>query len=213
MRIPPNAPPNTPPVLKETPSQTAGPYVHIGLRPSVAGFAGYTWEPDHQIANPADKSRRIRISGTVFDGTGAPVKDALIEAWQADANGHYPHPEDGRPVMPGFRGFGRAAADLESGEWHFDTIRPGPVPGPGGTLQAPHVSLWIVARGINIGLHTRLYFPEDAALHATDPLLAIIPDPRRRETLIATREKDGEGVTYRFDIHIQGEYETVFLDI
>ncbi len=202
-----------PRILKETPSQTAGPYVHIGLAPRAAGFDIYARELGTDIAGPEAQGERIRITGCVYDATGAPVKDALIEAWQADAQGHYPHPEDGRPTAPGFRGWGRVISDFATGEWAFDTIKPGPVPGPGGRLQAPHIALWLVARGINIGLHTRLYFPDEEEANAADPLLCAIPDPRRRASLIAKREKGGKGVTYRFDIHIQGADETVFLDV
>lgn len=204
---------NKPRILKETPSQTAGPYVHIGLAPRAAGFDIYEQELGTDIAGPEAKGERIRVTGCVFDATGAPVRDALIEAWQANAEGHFPHPEDGRATEPGFRGWGRVISDFESGEWAFDTIRPGPVPGPRGQLQAPHIALWLVARGINIGLHTRLYFPEEEEANAADPVLCAIPDPRRRATLIARRVEREEGVTYRFDIHIQGADETVFLDV
>ncbi len=199
--------------LNETPSQTAGPYVHIGLAPGAAGFQIFDEELGHDIAGPNAKGERIRIEGCVYDGTGAPIKDVLIEVWQANADGHYAHPEDGRKVEDGFRGWGRVIADFSTGEWQFDTIKPGTTPGRNHTRQAPHINLWIVARGINIGLNTRLYFSDETKANAEDPVLSLIEQAHRRNTLIAKRHENKEGVTYRFDIHIQGPEETVFLDI
>lgn len=201
--------------LKESASQTAGPYVHIGLAPSRAGFDIYARELGLDIAGSGAAGERIRVEGTVLDGTGTPCRDVLIETWQADTAGIHPHPEDPRAaqVAPGFRGWGRAVPDFATGLWSFDTIKPGVVPGWGGQPQAPHISLWIVARGINIGLQTRLYFSDEAEANAADPVLGLIEQAHRRETLIARREeRDGQAV-YRFDIRLQGEGETVFLDI
>lgn len=201
------------PYLKETPSQTAGPYVHIGLAPGAAGFDIYERELGQDIAGPNALGERIRIEGVVIDGIGSPIKDVLLEAWQANAAGQYAHPEGGGPVEDGFRGWGRVITDFASGEWAFDTVKPGPVPGRNGTMQAPHINLWIVARGINIGLTTRLYFDDEEAANAADPVLNLIEWERRRPTLIARRrDVDGKPV-YRFDIRIQGEDETVFFDI
>jgi protocatechuate 3,4-dioxygenase alpha subunit len=201
-----------PDYLPETASQTAGPYVHIGLAPGAAGFRIFGRELGHLIAPAGVPGERIRVEGLVIDGAGAPVRDALLEVWQADARGIYPHPEDPRheDVAPGFTGWGRVVPDLETGLWSFETIRPGPVPAPGGGMQAPHISVWLVARGLNIGLLTRLYFPEDAAAHAEDPVLAAVEPPARRLTLVAARSGPG---AYRFDIRLQGEDETVFLDM
>lgn len=199
--------------LKETPSQTAGPYVHIGLAPGAAGFGIYDQELGWDIAGPNAQGERIRIEGLVIDGTGSPIKDVLIEAWQANAQGHYAHPEGGGAVEDGFCGWGRVITDFETGEWAFETIKPGPVPGRNGTIQAPHINLWIVARGINVGLNTRAYFDDEPEANAKDPVLNTIEWENRRPTLIAKRsERDGKPV-YRFDIRIQGDGETVFFDI
>lgn len=198
--------------LRETASQTAGPYVHIGLAPGAAGFDIYARELGWDIAGPNAAGERIRVEGRVIDGTGSLVKDALLEVWQANAAGVYAHPEGGGAVEEGFRGWGRAITDFETGVWGFDTIKPGKVPGRMGQVQAPHLSLWIVARGINIGLSTRIYFDDEAEANAADPVLNLIEWDIRRQTLIARREmRDGQPV-YRFDIRLQGEDETVFFD-
>ena len=203
------------PYLEETPSQTAGPYVHIGLAPGAAGFTIYEKELGWDIAGPHARGERIRIEGIVRDGTGAPVKDVLIEVWQANAQGIYPHPEDSRAgeVEPQFRGWGRVISDFETGEFGFDTIKPGRVQGRHGQPMAPHLSLWIVARGINVGLQTRLYFDDEAEANATDPVLRLIEQEARRATLIATRTEADGGPVYRFDITLQGDDETVFFDV
>lgn len=196
--------------LKESASQTAGPYVHIGLAPGAAGFDIYRQELGRTIAGPDVPGERIRVEGVVLDGTGAPVKDVLLEVWQADAAGIHPHPEDPRhaEVAPGFRGWGRVITDFDSGLWAFDTIKPGAVMGRNRRLMAPHISFWIVARGINIGLNTRMYFEDED--NSADPVLNLVEQAHRRETLLARKVKPG---LYRFDIRLQGDGETVFLDI
>ncbi|MEP3045685.1 MAG: protocatechuate 3,4-dioxygenase subunit alpha [Roseibium sp.] len=199
--------------LKETPSQTAGPYVHIGLAPGAAGFDIYRKELGWDIAGPNAAGERIRIEGTVVDGIGSPIKDVLLEAWQANANGIYAHPEHSGEVEDGFKGWGRVITNFETGEWAFETIKPGPVTDQDGTISAPHISLWLVARGINIGLQTRLYFADETDANSTDPVLNLIEWEKRRNTLLAKKtERDGKTV-YRFDIKIQGDEETVFFDI
>jgi len=199
--------------LKETPSQTAGPYVHIGLAPGAAGFDIYRQELGWDIAGPNAKGERIRVEGCVIDGMGSPIKDVLLEAWQANADGIYAHPEHEGDVEDGFRGWGRVITDFETGEWAFDTIKPGPVKTADGKVMAPHISLWIVSRGINIGLQTRLYFDDETDANAKDPIINLIEWERRRQTLIARKtERDGKPV-YRFDIKLQGQDETVFFDI
>ena len=206
-------------IQPETPSQTAGPYVHIGLAPTAAGFEPFERELGRVIAGPRSKGERIRVVGRVLDGTGAPVTDVLIEVWQANAHGRYNHPEDTSEleVEPDFTGWGRVIPDFETGVFSFETVKPGPVPGPGpgttGRSHAPHLSLWLVARGINLGLNTRMYFGDDEAAHVTDPVLASIGGPARRQSLIARRDTTGAKTVYRFDIHLQGASETVFLDI
>lgn len=199
--------------LKETPSQTAGPYVHIGLAPGAAGFEIYKQELGWDIAGPNAKGERIRVEGRVIDGTGSPVKDVLLEVWQANAAGNYAHPEGGGKVEEGFRGWGRVITDFATGEWGFDTIKPGATRGRNVGTQAPHLNLWIVARGINVGLNTRMYFSDETEANAKDPVLNLIEWEIRRATLIGQRsERDGM-VVYRFDICLQGENETVFFDI
>lgn len=201
--------------LKETASQTAGPYVHIGLAPGAAGFKTFERELGTDIAGENAEGERIRVEGTVIDGAGAPVKDVLIEIWQANAAGIYPSPVDQRAdeVEDGFRGWGRIISDFDTGLFAFDTVKPGVVMGRNARPMAPHLNLWIVARGINIGLNTRMYFDDEAEANAKDPVLNLIEQANRRSTLIAKREmRDGLPV-YRFDIRLQGEDETVFLDI
>ncbi|GLO77711.1 protocatechuate 3,4-dioxygenase subunit alpha [Sulfitobacter sp. SBS6] len=195
--------------LKESPSQTAGPYVHIGCVPNFCDITGvYPEDLGARMVNAETKGERITVKGTIYDGTGTPLKDALVEIWQADAAGLYPGNDPRGAADPNFTGWGRQAGDYDTGEWQFDTIRPGAVPFPDGRMMAPHISLWIVARGINIGLNTRMYFPD--ADNSADPLLTRIEHQNRVATLIAEKEADG---VYRFDIYLQGEKETVFLDV
>lgn len=192
--------------LVETPSQTAGPYVHIGLMPTYAGNPG-TYVQEVGVSPIADgaKGELIEIVGQVFDGTGWAMRDALIESWQPDAAGIFPGQAGADPAVSGHCRF---AADADSGEFTLRTVKPGAVRARGGKMQAPHISLWIVARGINIGLQTRIYFEDEE--NGADPLLARIEQRPRVDTLIA--KKVGEG-KYRFDIRLQGEGETVFLDL
>ncbi|MDP2732610.1 MAG: protocatechuate 3,4-dioxygenase subunit alpha [Hoeflea sp.] len=191
--------------FKESPSQTAGPYVHIGLTPNFCGIPG-VYDKDLGTAMVTDKTKgeRITLEGRVIDGGGNPLKDALVEIWQADADGVY----RGR-AEPEFCGWGRCPADAETGIFRFETIKPGRVTFPDGRLQAPHINVWIVARGINLGLNTRIYFEDEAEANAGDPVLARIEHRDRLTTLIA---KGGAGA-YSHDIHLQGPQETVFFDI
>jgi protocatechuate 3,4-dioxygenase alpha subunit len=197
--------------LKETPSQTAGPYVHIGLTPNYSEISGvYETDLGSTMVNDKTLGERITVTGRVLDGAGAPVKDAVLEIWQADSAGFYNSPSELRGTAdPNFTGWGRCPTNSADGAFRFETIKPGRVPFKDGRKMAPHITFWIVARGINIGLHTRMYFPEEAAANAEDPLLARIEHKDRVATLVATKE----GSVYTFDVHLQGDKETVFLDI
>ncbi|MQW34660.1 protocatechuate 3,4-dioxygenase subunit alpha [Sinorhizobium meliloti] len=197
--------------LKETASQTAGPYVHIGLTPNFCGIGGvYEGDLGASMVNDKTLGQRITVTGRVIDGAGMPLRDALLEIWQADAAGLYNSPSELRGTAdPNFTGWGRSPTSDEGGVFTFETVKPGRVPFRDGRLMAPHISIWIVARGINIGLHTRMYFPDEAAANAEDPLLARIEHRHRAATLVAA----GQAPNYVFDIHLQGEKETVFLDI
>jgi protocatechuate 3,4-dioxygenase alpha subunit len=180
--------------------------VHIGCIPSFAGIEGvYPQDLGLSPIQPGALGQQITITGQVIDGTGWALRDALIESWQPDSAGRFA----GQPgADPAVSGFCRFAADKDSGEFCLTTVKPGAVPARTGQMQAPHISLWIAARGINVGLHTRIYFEDED--NSADPLLARIEQRNRVSTLIA--RKTGEGA-YRFDIRLQGEGETVFLDI
>ena len=197
--------------LKESASQTAGPYVHIGLTPNFAEIGGvYSEDLGTSMVNDKTKGERITIVGRVLDGTGTPLRDALIEIWQADADGLHNSPSEMRgSADANFTGWGRCPTDMDTGEFRFETIKPGRVPFKDGRKQAPHITFWVVARGINIGLHTRMYFGDEEKANGEDPVLARVEHRVRVATLIAPRE----GSTYRFDIHLQGEKETIFFDI
>ena len=185
-----------------TPSQTVGPYLHIGMtdRRSVTRMAG-----------PEITGVHIRLKCRVLDVDNAPVNDAMIEIWQADGNGSYNHPDDpkGTPAGAAFRGFGRAATD-EKGACAFDTIRPGRVPGTGNAMQAPHLNVAVYARGVLLQIYTRIYFADDPA-NDSDPVLAMVP-PDRRGTLIANPDAHEPG-SWIFDIHLRGNKETAFFDV
>ena len=203
----------------ETPSQTGGPYVHIGLAPQQAGFDIFENNFGNVLVQPATLGERIRVEGRVFDGTGTLLRDVLIEVWQANAAGKYAHPADrqDKPLDPAFRGWGRTGADFDTGVYSFETIKPGQVVGANGQPQAPHICLILFARGINLGLHTRLYFADEDLANAADPVLNGIEWEVRRKTLLASREQRAGEVVYRFDIRIQdtpdGGKETVFFDV
>lgn len=205
---------NQPEYLQETSSQTAGPYVHIGLAPKATGIDIYANNFSSVLAGPRAKGERIRIEGRVIDGSGTPLRDVLIEIWQANAAGRYRHPADRqkKALDPAFRGWGRACSDFTTGVYAFDTVKPGSVMGRNGRPMAPHVNFWIVARGINLGLATRMYFADEKAANFRDPVLNLIEWEVRRRTLLARREARGGKVVYHFDIHLQGPEETVFFD-
>jgi protocatechuate 3,4-dioxygenase alpha subunit len=213
-------------VAGQTPWQTTGPFFHFGLawkggadligesdlgaRPDLTQ-PGHDMLVEHKNANRHFvNGERIALTGHLFDNTGAPLTDALIEIWQANSLGRYASREDGRsdiPVDPNFIGFGRGATDKHGG-YRFRTIRPGRVPGPGNTLQAPHIAFGLIGPGFLKRVYTRMYFA-GAAENAEDPILALVPQSRRA-TLIAEPSTSG---SYRFDIHLGGERETVFFEI
>jgi protocatechuate 3,4-dioxygenase alpha subunit len=201
--------------LKESPSQTGGPYVHIGAVPNFAGVTGvYPHDLGSLPVPPEVGGERIVVKGRVIDGSGTPIRDALVEIWQADADGLYPGQGEHRGAAdPNFAGWARQAVDGETGVYRFETIKPGSAPYVDGRPMAPHITVWIVARGVNIGLHTRLYFSDEEAANAADPVLARIEHRVRVPTLIAQRSDEDGVATYRFDIRLQGEGETVFFDI
>jgi protocatechuate 3,4-dioxygenase alpha subunit len=187
--------------LPPTPSQTVGPFFHIGTADGFIG--GELVARDHPGA--------VRLFGTIRDGEGVPVIDAMVEIWQANSAGRYAHPEDVRedvPLEEGFDGFGRACTD-DDGRFEFVTVKPGSVPGPGGGPQAPHIDVSVFARGLLKRLVTRIYFPDEAEANEADPLLASIEDPQARAALVAVEEDGG----LRFDIDLQGDRETTFFAV
>jgi protocatechuate 3,4-dioxygenase, alpha subunit len=189
--------------LRQTPSQTVGPFFSQAL----------IREGWNDLAARGATGQLIIIAGRVLDGDGAPVPDALLEIWQANAVGRYDHPDDARdnPLDPHFQGFGRAGTDAQ-GRFRFRTIKSGPVPGSGASLQAPHINLSVFARGLLKRLVTRIYFP-DEPLNANDPVLNSLPDATRRATLIARPAGSESEPDLRFDIVLQGDNETVFFDV
>ncbi|MDJ0614985.1 MAG: protocatechuate 3,4-dioxygenase subunit alpha [Rhizobiaceae bacterium] len=197
--------------LKESPSQTAGPYVHIGCTPNFTGIATYETDLGALMKLGPVTGQEITIEGAIFDGDGAPLLDALVEIWQADANGLFNSANEMRGASdPNFSGWGRCPVDMETGEFRFETVKPGRVPWVDGSLQAPHITMWIVARGINIGLQTRIYFADEVEANLSDPILSQIDDRDRLTSLLANEDENG---THRFDVHLQGPRETVFFDI
>ena len=213
------------PPLKQTASQTIGPFFHYALTPESYGRPGIA---GGVLASADTRGERVRIEGRVFDGEGRPIPDALVEIWQANAAGRYNHPADDRPAHgrpadgrpadgseeaaldPGFRGFGRLGTDADGG-FRFETVKPGPVPGRGNTLQAPHINVILCARGMLDHAFTRIYFSDEAEANGNDPVLSAV-EAGRRATLVAERRESAGEIVYRFDIRLQGEAETVFFD-
>ncbi len=186
-------------IFETTPSQTVGPYFAIGL----------PWaEGPHAV--DAGTPGAITITGTIYDGAGAPIPDHLIETWQADPDGRYAdaYGYGGASDVEGFRGFARYGVEVGDGDYQIVTVKPGRVAEPGGRLQAPHIAVTLMARGMLNRVVTRIYFGDEEEANAADPILALVP-PERRGTLIATLEDGG----YRFDIRLQGPGETVFFDV
>ena len=187
--------------LQATTSQTVGPYFKIGLQ----------WLNRDNLAGEGVSGERVTIQGRVIDGDGVPVPDAVLEIWQANAHGKYAHPEDtqNKPLEPGFKGYGRVPATA-AGVFRFATIKPGPVPGPNGKEQAPHLVISVFMRGLLRQLVTRMYFPDDPR-NANDPILNLV-EPARRSTLIAKKASASPG-TLEWNVVLQGPDETVFFDL
>jgi protocatechuate 3,4-dioxygenase, alpha subunit len=185
-------------IFATTPSQTVGPYFTIGL----------PWGGGPYAVSPGTPGA-IAISGVLFDGAGEPIPDGLIETWQPDSEGRFAdlHGSGGRFESNGFRGFARAATD-DRGRYDIVTVKPGPVSGAGGELQAPHIDVSVFARGLLHRCVTRIYFADEQGSNARDPILSTVPSARR-QTLLAHPTGDG----YQFDIRLQGAGETVFFDL
>ena len=190
--------------LKQTPSQTVGPYFAYGLVPEQYRY-DFMSIADHVIADPEVPGERILLSGRVFDGEGNPIPDALVEIWQADASGAY---QSASPIGKAFRGFGRAGTGVDpNAKFWFDTIKPGSVED-----QAPHLNVIVTMRGLLIHVFTRIYFSDEESTNATDKILNAVPADRRH-TLIAQRNDSNGRTEYTFDIYMQGDSETVFFDL
>jgi len=186
---------------KLTPSQTVGPFLAIGL----------PW-PDGPFVVPEGTAGAITLTGRVFDGAGDLVTDALVETWQAGPDGRFAHPDDPRGAAgPGFRGFGRCPTGPD-GSYRIVTLKPGPLPSPDGGTEAPHLDVSVFARGLLDRVVTRVYFPDERQANEADPVLASIKDPARAATLIAAADPAAPG-RLLFDIHLQGDQETVFFDV
>jgi len=196
-----------------TPSQTIGPFAAPALTPNEAGRKQYDWKQlvGNNTVTPDTDGERIRIEGRLVDGAGKPLDGVLLETWQADAKGRYAHPRDGRATNSSFKGFGRVETDID-GRFTIETIKPGQVPGPNGTAQAPHIVVALHLRGILSHLYSRIYFGDETAANAADPVLKLVP-AERRDTLIAKRQTGASGAAYKIDFQIQGDRETVFFDI
>ncbi len=188
----------------QSPSQTVGPFFHYGLV-----FGG-----ENVLVREDAHGTRITLTGRVLDGTGMAIPDALVEIWQADADGRYAHPADPQQSAAdvNFRHFGRSDTTHAQNNYVFDTVKPGKVSTPSGGWQAPHVNVHIFARGLLTHLATRIYFADDAEANAADPVLGAI-DATRRSTLLAQRDPgSGPTPTYRLDFVLQGPHETVFFE-
>jgi protocatechuate 3,4-dioxygenase, alpha subunit len=197
-------------LTEESPSQTAGPYVHIGCCPNFIGLDQiYSSDPGSKMISESTPGQIITITGHIFDGAGEVLKDGLVEFWQADSSGQYSREAIGGTDIQ-FCGWGRCPTDLETGAYVFETIKPGPTINVDGLLQAPHIDVWIVARGINTGLLTRLYFPDEEDANNLDAMLKAVQPQHRIETLVAKKMAEN---LYQFDIYLQGEFETVFFDL
>ena len=194
--------------LRQTPSQTVGPYFAYGLTPEQYGYP-FRALAGAVLVDDDTPGERIRIVGRVLDGEGNPVPDAMLEIWQADGEGRYAHPADRRGSNVRFKGFGRCGTGTDrENRFMFETIKPGAI----GDGQAPHVNVIVFMRGMLSHAFTRIYFDDEAEANARDPVLAGVEEARRG-TLVAARQTTPAGTVYRFDLHMQGQHETVFFDV
>ncbi len=193
--------------LKQTPSQTVGPYFAYGLTAEQYGY-DFNSIAGGNLLDADTEGERIHIVGRVLDGEGKPVDDAMIEIWQADSQGRYAHPADPRGSNLAFKGFGRFGTGTDpQNRFIFNTVKPGSVEG-----QAPHITMCVMCRGMLSHAFTRIYFSDEAEANAADEVLGTVPEDRR-DTLVAKREETAAGIVYRFDVHLQGDRETVFFDL
>jgi protocatechuate 3,4-dioxygenase alpha subunit len=198
-------------MVKQTASNTIGPFFHHAMTPEGHNLKGIT---DNYLAGKKTKGDHIRVEGRILDAEGKPLRAAMLEIWQANATGRYNSPMDDRndvKLDSKFSGFGRVSSDSK-GKFEFETIKPGSVPSSGNAPQAPHINLTLFAAAIHSHLFTRLYFSDEVVANEIDPVLSSVGDTRG-DTLIARRKKTKNGIEYRFDIKLGGEGETVFFDV
>jgi len=196
------------PLHHETSSQTVGPFVHIGLYPAVSGILARSRTYGNQLATTQAYGQRVRVEGQIIDGNGETVRDALLEFWQADGHGHYAHPADPQAEYAdvGLSGFGRSVTDPDTGKWTLESIKPGAVRDLNQRPMAPHINLALFARGLNIHLHSRIYFDDEVKANALDPVLQqCVPAPRRQTLIARRKETTQDPCVYQFDMVLQGK--------
>ena len=198
--------------FKQTPSQTAGPYLHIGFLPKKVGInSSFSRELNNLILSEKTKGTRIEISGKIYDGNNEVLKDALIEIWQVDSNGNYQSRlTQNNKYDKNFSNWGRTSCDLNTGLWKFNTIKPGKVQLNKSEILAPHIWLWIVARGINLGLYTCMYFSDENTLNKLDRNLKKLTNYNNLQSLFAVNIEEHK---YEFNIYLQGDKETIFFNV
>lgn len=199
-------------ILKQTPSQTAGPYFHIGCIPHQIGInSSFLKDLNNLVLSNETKGSRIEIFGKIYDGNHDVIKDALVEIWQVDSNGHYKSRVNNNSKSdPNFNNWGRTSCDLETGLWKFHTIKPAMIKLADRKILAPHIWLWVAARGINIGLLTCMYFCDEKNINILDCNFKKISNSANIKSLIADKVEDDK---YEFNIYLQGDKETIFFDI
>ena len=198
--------------FKQTPSQTAGPYLHIGFLPKKVGInSSFSRELNNLILSEKTKGTRIEISGKIYDGNNEVLKDALVEIWQVDSNGNYQSIlTQNNNYDKNFSNWGRTSCDFNTGLWKFNTIKPGKVQLNKSEILAPHIWLWIVARGINLGLYTCMYFSDENTLNKLDRNLKKLINNNNFHSIFAVNI---EKYKYEFNIYLQGDKETIFFNV